>query len=199
MPKRFVVVALAVVVVLLGTRASAAGSELYDAAALPLAVKRLPASTEECAVWRRERSFAHSVEAHDENAWASHLHPGVIFGAGTADADRGRDQVLKLWPDLSGRKNFVLRWRPGIVMIGGEPRIAVSLGPYVFQDRRKGVDRFEVGLYQTVWVREENDGIWRVLFDGDASTSMQVADRAAADAWVAAQAMSDCDEASARP
>ena|ERR1019366_7093028 len=198
MPKRFATAALAVVV-MLGTRAIAAGSELADASALPLAMKRLPASTEECVVWRRERSFAHSVEAHDENAWASHLHPGVIFNVGTADADRGRDEVVKVWLGISGRKNVVLRWRPGVVMIGGDPNIAVSLGPYVFQGRKEGVDKFEVGFYQTVWVRQENDGVWRVLFDGDASTAMQVADRAAADAWVAAQAMSDCDEASAKP
>jgi len=185
------------VVVLLAMRAVAAGAELADASALPLATKRLPASAEECIVWRRERSFAHSVEAHDEKAWASHLHPGAIFNVGTAEALRGRDDVIKIWPGLSGLKSSVLRWRPGTVMIGGDPKIAVSLGPYVFQSRKEGADRFEVGLYQTVWVREHDKGAWRVLFDGDASTAEQVSDRAAADAWVADQAMSDCDDASA--
>jgi hypothetical protein len=120
-----------------------------------------------------------------------------LFNVGTAEALRGRDEVMKIWPGLSGLKSSVLRWRPGTVMIGGDPKIAVSLGPYVFQSRKEGADRFEVGLYQTVWVREHDKGAWRVLFDGDASTAEQVSDRAAADAWVADQAMSDCDDASA--
>ncbi len=42
-----------------------------------------------------------------------------------------------------------------------------------------------VGLYQTVWRRDPRDGVWRVLFDASASTPLPVADRAAADRWVA--------------
>lgn len=182
----------ATIVVLLGTLPPAIGQEFSNAAALPLGTKRLPASADECSVWRRERSFAQSVVSHDKDAWASHLHPGVVFNVGP-EPDRGRDEVVKIWPGISGTKNFVLRWRPGVVVIGGDPKLAVSLGPYVFQGRKNGVENVKVGLYQTVWVRDANDGIWRVMFDGDASTDIPVADRAAADAWVAAQPMSDCD------
>ena len=180
-------------ILLLGAPALAIGQEYFGAAALPLASKRLPASAEECAVWGRERSFAASVVSHDKDAWISHLHPGVIFDVTSgADAMRGLDAVTKAWPGLSGTKNFVVRWRPGVVMIGGDPNTAVSVGPYVFQGRKGGVEKVSVGFFQTIWVRDSKDGVWRVLFDGDASTEIPVADRAAADAWVAEQDMSDC-------
>ncbi|MDQ2926825.1 MAG: hypothetical protein M3R22_01470 [Pseudomonadota bacterium] len=163
-----------------------------DATALPFATERLSASADECAVWRRERSFAQSVEAHDAAAWAAHLHAGAIFNAGTADADRGRDEVMKSWAGIVEGKSLVLRWRPGIVMIGGDPNVAVSRGPYILQTTKDRAAAFTVGFYQTIWVRDASDAIWRVLFDGGASTPTKVADRAAADTWVAAQTMSDC-------
>jgi ketosteroid isomerase-like protein len=177
--------------------ASAAGAALaqdaaIDAAALPLATKRVAASSDECAVWRREQSFAHSVERHDAGAFASHLHAGTVFNAGTADADRGRDTVQKQWTAIVAGKTIALRWRAGIVQIGGEPGIAVSRGPYILERRHDGAPDFRVGMYQTVWLRDGRDGVWRVLFDGSATSSQTVDSRVAADRWVEEQAMSDC-------
>jgi hypothetical protein len=160
--------------------------------ALPLAAQRLAASADECVVWRRELSFARSVEAHDGAAFAAHLHPGTVFNAGAAEAERGRDAVAKSWAGLVEGKSAILRWRPGIVNIGGDPNVAISRGPYILQTTTDGVDTFSVGFYQTVWVRDPGDMAWRVLFDGGASTLTKVADRAAAETWIVAQAMSDC-------
>jgi hypothetical protein len=193
--KRDWAAAAAIIVMASAPGAFAADTAAADATALPLATDRLPATAGECAVWRRERSFSKSVEVHDSAAFASHLHPGAVFNAGTADADRGRDAVLKSWAGIVEGKNVVLRWRPGIVTIGGDPRVAVSRGPYILQASREGALVFSVGFYQTVWGLDASDSSWRVLFDGGASTPMKVADRAAAEAWVAAQAMSDCASA----
>ncbi len=162
-----------------------------DETTLPLAAQRLPATSEECVVWRRERSFAQSVEAHDAAAFAAHLHPGAIFNAGTYEADRGREQVSRSWAPLVEGKTIVLRWRAGIVNIGGDPRVAFSRGPYILQTTKDGRVIDSVGFYQTIWVRDA-DGTWRVLFDAGASTLTRVEDRAAAETWVKAQAMSDC-------
>lgn len=159
--------------------------------ALPLAEKTVTASADECAVWRRERSFAASVEAHDGRAFAEHLHPGTVFNAGAAEADRGRAAVEASWAAIVEGKALVLRWRPGIVQIGGEPRVAVSKGPYILQTTRDGQPLTRVGFYQTIWTKDDA-GTWRVLFDGPASTPQPVADRAAAEAWVVAQPMSAC-------
>lgn len=175
-----------------GVTVLAAESTPADPTALPLATERQLASADECAVWRRERSFAQSVERHDAAAFASHIHVGAVFNAGTEGAERGRDEVAKSWAGIVAGKGALLRWRPGIVTIGGEPRIAVSRGPYILQTTQDGAAAFSVGFYQTVWLFDSKDAAWRVLFDGGASTPLKVADRAAADTWVAAQPMSDC-------
>lgn len=165
-----------------------------DPTALPLSAKRVAASADECAVWRRERSFAKSVEAHDARAFEAHLHPGAVFNAGAADADRGRAAVVESWSEIVEGKKLVLRWRPGIVHIGGDPAIALSKGPWILQGTRDGAPTVSVGFYQTVWVRDARDGVWRVLYDAQASTPQKMADRAAAEKWVAEQAMADCSE-----
>jgi len=161
-------------------------------APLPLAAKRIQASAEECAVWRREQSFARSVERHDARAFAEHLHAGTIFDAGRAEADRGRDAVAASWAPIVAGSTIALRWRPGIVQIGGEPGIAISRGPFILQRSQGGAEIFRVGFYQTVWLRDARDGVWRVLYDGSASTAQAMESRAAAERWVEEQAMSDC-------
>ena len=166
--------------------------EAIDAKPLPLAAKRVPSSSEECAVWRREQAFARTVESHDASAFRSFLHPGTVFDAGTADAERGSDAVASSWREIVDGKSIALRWRPGIVHIGGEPTIALSRGPYILQRTQAGKPLYRVGMYQTVWVRDGRDGVWRVLFDGSATTGQTVDDRAAAERWVEEQPMSDC-------
>ena len=183
---------LATLVLVAGLVQAQADQSSADPTALPSAAKRVAASADECAVWRRERSFAKSVEAHDLPAFESHLHPGVVFNAGDAGADRGRAAVVQGWAGIVEGKGIVLRWRPGIVNIGGDPSIAISRGPWILQATRDGVPSFSVGIYQTVWVRDAKDATWRVLFDAGASTPLKVTDRAAAAVWVAEQPMSDC-------
>lgn len=163
-----------------------------DAKPLPFASERLPASADECAVWKRELAFARSIEAHDVRAFESFLHAGTVFNAGTADFNRGRENVVKSWGEIVDGKTIALRWRPGIVHIGGEPTIAASRGTFILQRMQAGAPVFRVGIFQTVWVRDARDAVWRVLFDGSATTSQPMDDRAAAERWVEDQAMSDC-------
>jgi hypothetical protein len=172
--------------------AAAAQVAAIEAKPLPPAAKRIAASSDECAVWRREQAFARSVEAHDARAFQSFLHAGTVFGAGTAEADRGSDEVAKSWAGIVEGRTLALRWRPGIVQIGGEPTIALSRGPYILQTIKDGVPAWRVGMYQTIWVRDPKDAVWRVLYDGSANTGQNVDDRAAADRWVEDQPMSDC-------
>ena len=170
-----------------------AHAQSIDVEPLPLAATRLPASAGECALWRRERDFARTVERHDLAAFAAYLHPGAVFNAGSADAARGVGAVTDSWRAIVEGKTIALRWRPGIVQIGGEPGIALSRGPYVLQRlQESGAASYRVGLFQTVWLRDAGDGVWRVLFDGSATNPQPVEDRGAADRWVEAQAMSDC-------
>ena len=172
--------------------AASAQVPVIDVKPLPLATKRIVASSDECIVWRRELAFARTVEAHDLRAFQSFLHVGTVFDAGTTDADRGGDEVAKSWAEIVEGRTIALRWRPGIVHIGGEPGIALSRGPYILQRLQAGATVYRVGMYQTIWVRDGRDGTWRVLYDGSATTGQPMEDRAAAERWVEEQPMSDC-------
>jgi Domain of unknown function (DUF4440) len=183
---------LVLTVLVAAAAAVAAQGAPLEVLPLPLAAKRLPASSDECAVWRREHGFARSVERHDLAAFESFLHAGTVFSVATADAERGRDAVLNSWGAIVEGKALALRWRPGIVTIGGEPTIAVSRGPYILQTMKDGAEAYRVGMFQSVWVRDPKDGVWRVLFDGSATGGQNVDDRAAADRWVEDQPMSEC-------
>ena len=112
MTRRFAWASLAALCV---AGAASAQVGVIDARPLPLATKRITASSDECAVWRREQAFARSVEAHDARAFGSFLHAGTVFNAGTADADRGSDEVAKSWAEIVEGRPIALRWRPGIV------------------------------------------------------------------------------------
>jgi len=77
---------------------------------------------------------------------------------------------------------------------GGLRAIALSRGPWILQSSREGAPTISVGFYRSIWVRDAKDGVWRVLYDGPASTPQKVADRAAAEKWVVEQPMADCSQ-----
>lgn len=149
-------------------------------------------SAAECVVWRRELGFARSVEAHDAVGFAAHLHPGAVFNAGSRRPLRGADSVSKAWAGIVEGKAFVLRWRPGVVHIGGDPNIALSRGPF-FSDNpgAEARDRYKVGFFHSIWVRDAA-GEWRILFDGPDGVPQSVANAEEGRAFVAAQSSDDC-------
>ncbi|MEO5621796.1 MAG: DUF4440 domain-containing protein [Dokdonella sp.] len=120
----------------------------------------------ECVVWNRELGFARSVEAHDATAFASYLHAGTVFGAGSAKPTRGRYAVVESWKGIIEGRKFALRWHPGFVSIGGDPNIALSSGPAWTEDfDPASKQRFTISAFTSTWVKD-TDGQWRVLFDG---------------------------------
>lgn len=163
------------------------------ASAPAAAPARAALSAEECVVWRRELSFARSVEAHDAAAFAAHVHPGAVFNAGSAEPLRGREAVLVAWAGLIDGKLTQLRWRPGTVNIGGDPNIALSRGPYMLEGTgRDGTKRRSVGFFHSVWVREAGSSEWRILFDGPDGVPGSIDSEAAARQFMAAQSPEEC-------
>jgi uncharacterized protein (TIGR02246 family) len=141
---------------------------LGTAAAVAVAPTPLPQMTAaECQVWKRERSFAQSIERGDAAAFADHIQADAVFQAGTAQPQRGRDAIVAAWqPMVSGE--FPLRWHPGVVSIGGDPDIALSHGPaWVENANPAAKSRWRTGTFVSTWVRDA-DGAWRVLFDRSA-------------------------------
>jgi ketosteroid isomerase-like protein len=124
-----------------------------------------PMSDAECAVWARERSFALSAERHDFESFREHLHPGAVFIAGPR-LSRGADAIVQAWTPIIEGKTIVLRWNPERVVIGGAPDVALSEGPYTIENPDPDAkQRFATGRFISTWVKND-DGQWRVLFDG---------------------------------
>lgn len=137
----------------------------------PLAIAQTPApplpalSASECEVWSRELGFARSVADHDAAAFAGFLAQGAVFGAKSPRPRRGRDAVVAAWAGIVSGKQLRLSWYPAMVAIGGEPDIAYSSGPALYEDPDPATkQRFLVGGFQSIWHRD-GDGTWRVLFD----------------------------------
>jgi ketosteroid isomerase-like protein len=131
----------------------------------PAAPQLAPMSAEECAVWERERSFAAALEAHDAAAFAAHLHAGAVFIGGRGELSRGAEAVQRDWSAAIRGEGFQLRWYPQRVVIGGDPDVAHSRGPFWIESSAPdGTPRFVLGQFVSVWRRV--DGEWKVLFDG---------------------------------
>lgn len=137
-------------------------------------------SADECAVWARELSFAQSVADHDAAAFAAHVHAGAVFGAKRAQAERGRDAVVQGWAGIVEGKKLKLLWYPTMVAIGGEPDIAYSSGPALYESLAPGAkQRYSLGGFQSIW-HKDADGVWRVLFDDGVPPVPATAEQAAA-------------------
>lgn len=122
-------------------------------------------SAAECEVWARELGFARSVATHDAAAFAGHIAEGAVFGAKRPNPRRGRDAVVAAWSGIVAGKELRLSWYPAMVAIGGEPDIASSSGPALYEDLAPDAkQRFLIGAFQSIWHRDA-DGTWRVLFD----------------------------------
>jgi len=122
-------------------------------------------STAECEVWSRERSFAQSVADHDAAAFAEHLHPGAVFIDGKG-AIRGKAAIAADWTPLVKGEGMQLHWAADQVVIGGDPDVALSMGPYWMEDPRPGANpRYRSGRFISTWRRDAR-GTWHVLYDG---------------------------------
>lgn len=126
----------------------------------------LPMSESECQVWNREISFADSVARHDAAGFAEHLQAGAVFLDGLRHATRGHVDIEKSWADIIKGQGGVLHWHPDTVVIGGDPDVALSRGPWWIADTSPDAKQpYLMGSYISTWVRGD-DGVWHVLFDG---------------------------------
>ena len=122
-------------------------------------------SIEECAVWARELSFAGTVARHDAEAFAGHVEPDAVFGAGSPARTRGRDAIVERWRRIIEGERLTIEWYPTRTTVGGVDGIAWSEGPaLVVTDPGTPRQAYRLGRFRSVWRRGE-DGAWRVLFD----------------------------------
>jgi ketosteroid isomerase-like protein len=132
-------------------------------------------SATECQVWERERTFAQSVANHDKKAFAEHVHEDAVFAAATEHIQRGRDTIVAQWTDIIEGKKLSLEWRPQYVSIAADSNVAMSRGPYVFSGKDdKGVGKFAIGTFTSVWVRKDAASPWLVALDGGGAPPKEV-------------------------
>ena len=155
--------------VLLGVTAAHAtepSPEAAPPAAKPAAAPAPTMSASECQVWNREISFAMSVQRHDAMSFAEHLHPGAVFLGGANKPRRGKQAIATAWADIVKGEGGVLHWHPDTVVIGGDPNVALSRGPWWVADTSKDAKQpYLMGNYISTWVKD-GKGVWHVLFDG---------------------------------
>lgn len=119
-----------------------------------------------CEVWRRELSFARSVQQHDTAAFASHIATDAVFDANTGRPVRGSTAIAKGWAAIIAGRTIHLSWYPQHVVASDDGNLAYSSGPYLFEDLApKASPRYTIGKFSTVW-RRGQDGAWHVTFDG---------------------------------
>jgi ketosteroid isomerase-like protein len=159
--KQLLCVALA-----MASLATAAQANEPSSPPAPVALAAAQMSENECQVWNREVSFAASVEKHDADAFSEHLHPGAVFLSGANKPRRGSSVIATSWAEIIEGKQGVLHWHPDTVVIGGDPNVALSRGPWWIADTSPDAKQpFLRGDYISTWVKDA-DGVWHVLFDG---------------------------------
>ena len=91
--------------------------------------------------------------------------PAPIFIDGQ-DATRGKEAIAADWAPLVKGEDMQLHWAPDQVVIGGDPDVALSMGPYWMENRKPGTSpRFRTGRFISTW-RRDAQGTWHVLYDG---------------------------------
>lgn len=137
-----------------------------------------PMSSDECAVFARELSFARSVAEHDAAAFAAHLAPDAVFAVGTPRPTRGASAVAEAWAGIVRGDGLRLEWYPARTTVSGD--LAWSTGPALLERLDGGAPRLARSTFQSVW-RRQPDGRWLVVFDG--GTRPEPVDEAAAAAF----------------
>ncbi|MDJ0794692.1 MAG: nuclear transport factor 2 family protein [Woeseiaceae bacterium] len=111
----------------------------------------------------REIGFSKAAEARDLDAFRSFIDADARFVA--SDVRRGVDEIAAAWAPFFAADGPAIRWRPSIVEVLEDGRLALSRGPYrVIAVNAEGETVEYWGTFNSVW-RLDNDGDWRVVFD----------------------------------
>lgn len=126
-----------------------------------------------------ETGFSRAAEARDRQAFLSHVDPDARFVTGRVA--RGREEVGEAWAAVFRPNGPQMRWRPAVVEVTADGKLALSRGPY--RSVRTGDDGETIetwGTFISTW-RRSAGGRWQVLFDsgGDAGKEPTEQDRIA--------------------
>jgi ketosteroid isomerase-like protein len=132
----------------------------------------------------REIGFSQAAERQDLDAFRSFIDVDARFVSSTVL--RGPEAITEAWTFFFTDDIPTIKWRPQIVEVLENGRLALSRGPYrVISPGENGEAVEQWGTFNSVW-RLNDDGVWRVVFDAGspAATSPDEATRAVLDAEV---------------
>ena len=111
----------------------------------------------------REIGFSHAAEQRDIEAFRSFLDADARFASN--GVLRGPDEIAAAWSVFFEDGGPSIKWRPQVVEVLEDGRLALSRGPYrVVSLNEEGEAVEQWGTFNSVW-RLHDDGAWRVVFD----------------------------------
>ena len=111
----------------------------------------------------REIGFSRAAEAQDMDAFRSFIDADARFVSDSVL--RGVDDIASAWSVFFGEDSPSIKWRPQIVEVLEDGRLALSRGPYrVTSSDPDGNAVEQWGTFNSIW-RLHDDGLWRVVFD----------------------------------
>jgi ketosteroid isomerase-like protein len=121
-----------------------------------------------------ETAFSRAAEYRDKALFLSFVDPDARFVSG--QVARGRAEVGETWAIFFETDGPQIRWRPRVVAVSSDGRLALSRGPYRTVSTDVNGERIESwGTFISTW-RLGADGKWKVLFDTGANVGMTPGD-----------------------
>lgn len=111
----------------------------------------------------REIGFSKSAERQDLAAFRSYLDADARFVG--SSVNRGIDNIAQTWSAFFTDGGPSIKWRPELVEVLEDGKLALSRGPYRVLARDPDGNLVENwGTFNSIW-RLNEDGKWRVVFD----------------------------------
>jgi ketosteroid isomerase-like protein len=122
----------------------------------------------------REIGFSKSIESRDMESFRSFLDDDARFVGG--NVKRGPDEITEGWRTYEPEDGPSLKWRPQIVEVLEDGKLALSRGPYKYtQKNEEGEEVDYWGTFNSIW-RLQVDGSWKVVFDAGSPAAKPPAD-----------------------
>jgi ketosteroid isomerase-like protein len=122
----------------------------------------------------REIGFSKSIESRDMDSFRSFLDDDARFVGDSVR--RGPDEITEGWSVYGVDDGPTLKWRPQIVEVLEDGKLALSRGPYKYtQKDEEGKEVDFWGTFNTIW-RLQDDGSWKVVFDAGSPAAKPPAD-----------------------
>ena len=117
----------------------------------------------------REIGFSKAAEKQNAKRFASFIDADARFVSSTVT--RGPDAVAEAWTVFFTSDSPTIKWRPQIVEVLEDGKLALSRGPYrVISKDEDGNETEHWGTFNSVW-RLQADGGWKVVFDAGSAAA----------------------------